>query len=274
MLVLAEKGNYIEEILKAEGLNFSVSGALEKLENYDVVILPKTNVSKEQADILNKYVKNGGSLITFQPGNELSSLHGLRLLSDSISEGYIKIDTNSEMSKGLPGETLQYHGTATKYKTDRASVVAQLYATSNNATQHPAVAYRKYGKGQAIAFAYDLPLSIILTRQGNYRNAGIEKDGIKGLRAMDLFTDGWVDTSRNITNQADEQMRLLSRCIRYLAKKPLPSLWYFPDTLKTLVTLTNDGEYSDEKDIEPQFADIESKKCKHELIRFNCKQNI
>ena len=40
--------------------------------------------------------------------------------------------------------------------------------------------------------------------------------------------------------------------------KPLPRLWYFPDTLKCLVTLTNDGEYNDEKDFESQFRDIDS----------------
>jgi hypothetical protein len=40
--------------------------------------------------------------------------------------------------------------------------------------------------------------------------------------------------------------------------KPLPRLWYFPDTLKCLVTLTNDGEYKSEKDFEPQFSDIDS----------------
>jgi hypothetical protein len=77
---------------------------------------------------------------------------------------------------------------------------------------------------------------------------------------MDLFTDRWVDTSKNIFNQADEQMRLLTHCIEFVTSKPLPRFWYFPDTLKTLVTLTNDGEYSDEKDIDQQLADVEAKK--------------
>lgn len=65
---------------------------------------------------------------------------------------------------------------------------------------------------------------------------------------MDLFTDGWVDTLNNVINQADEQMILLSHCIEHMSSyvKPLPRLWYFPDTLKCLVTLTNGGEYNDE----------------------------
>ena len=73
-----------------------------------------------------------------------------------------------------------------------------------------------YGKGSSVAFLYDLPRSIVYTRQGNPRFAGIEKDGIPGLRGMDLFTDGWLDNSNNTINQADEQMMLLSHCIEEL----------------------------------------------------------
>jgi hypothetical protein len=88
----------------------------------------------------------------------------------------------------------------------------------------------------------------------------MEKDGIPGLRSTDMFTDGWVDTLNSKINQADEQMVLLSHCIESLLadKMPLPRFWYFPDTLKCLVTLTNDGEYKSEKDFEPQFCDVDS----------------
>jgi hypothetical protein len=30
---------------------------------------------------------------------------------------------------------------------------------------------------------------------------GREMDGITGIRAMDMFTDGWVDTSKNTLNR-------------------------------------------------------------------------
>jgi hypothetical protein len=44
----------------------------------------------------------------------------------------------------------------------------------------------------------------------------------------------------------------------YPHTKPLPRFWYFPDALKCLVTLTNDGEYKSETDFEPQFRDVDS----------------
>ncbi len=254
VMILAEKGNYIEEILRAEGLNsFESSTIINASIPYEVVIVPKATLSDSQVQNLQQYVQQGGRVIAFHPNAELAERFGLKLSDNVIRNGYLSINTSNKIGKGLAAASLQTHGSAQGFSGKKLTTIATL---NNNL---PAVVSIRSGKGQIIAFAYDLPANVMLTRQGNPKSAGIEKDGIRGLRAMDLFTDGWVDTSKNRLNQADEQMRLLTRCIRSLANKPLPSLWYFPDSLKTLVTLTNDGEYSDEKDIEPQFADIEAK---------------
>jgi hypothetical protein len=55
-------------------------------------------------------------------------------------------------------------------------------------------------------------------------------------------------------------MALLTNCISELSKytKPLPRFWYFPDTLKCLAVLDNDGEDNNENDFEPQFRDVDS----------------
>jgi hypothetical protein len=132
---------------------------------------------------------------------------------------------------------------------------------------YAAVVTNNYMKGKTVAFLYNLPQSIVFSRQGNPSYAGVEKDGIPGLRGMDLFTDGWLDTSNSTINQADEQMVLLSHCIEKMLAdiKPLPRFWYFPDTLKCMVTLTNDGEYKSESDFEPQFRDVDSMGAKMSL---------
>jgi hypothetical protein len=180
-------------------------------------------------------------------------------MDDSLNNGYLALTAGPDISRGLTERPLQIHGAAKKYKMKGASAVAKLCNNPSEPTEFPAVTDHKYGNGHAMAFTYDLPKNICLTRQGNYQFAGQEKDGIKGIRAMDLFTDGWVDTANNTINQADAQMRLLAHAIEKLTsyKMPLPRFWYFPDRLKTLVTLTNDGEYSDEKDIDVQLADVE-----------------
>ncbi len=100
----------------------------------------------------------------------------------------------------------------------------------------------------------------MLTRQGNPLHAGQEKDGIPGIRAADMFTGGWVNPAGNALNQADEQMRLLSRIIETLTsrKKPLPRLWYFPGQARSLVMLTDDGEDSSEADLEAHLSDVKN----------------
>jgi hypothetical protein len=76
-----------------------------------------------------------------------------------------------------------------------------------------------------------------------------------------MFTNGWVDTTKNTLNQADEQMHFLAHCIEKITHNdiPLPRFWYFPDTLKCLVVLNNDGENTNEADFIPHFKDVESK---------------
>ncbi len=124
-----------------------------------------------------------------------------------------------------------------------------------------------YGSGHAAAFTYNLPESIVLTRQGNPDWAGAERDKVDGPTATDLFYP--IDRKRyNGTilkkyaiPQADEQMRLLSHIIEKFVeyKKPIPRFWYFPEQYKCIFIFTIDGEESRETDIDNEIADVQSK---------------
>ena len=185
-------------------------------------------------------------------------MFGIEDVTASIHSGYIAISDKNDIGKGLITQRLQFHGDGDRYVLDSGKEIAALLGGSD-ASASPAVVINTYGKGHAIAFAYNLPESIVYTRQGNPANAGLETDGILGIRAMDLFTGGWVDTTKNTLNQADEQMRLLTHGIEYMGSfsKPFPRLWYFPDSLKCVVTLNNDGEDSREDEFLKQFDDVE-----------------
>ncbi len=260
-------GFFTSEILKTEGFNefqadsFSEKITVTYLKNFDVVILTEFALTGRQSKILTRYVKEGGSLIAFRPDKKLSDVFGIRGKGGTVSDGYIAVNTSDETGKGIRAETLQFHGDADRYDLKGGREIAGLFKDGVTATGLPAVVMNKYGEGHAMAFLYNLPLSIVYTRQGNHRNAGLETDGITGIRAMDLFTNGWVDTTKNILNQADEQMRLLSHGIETMTgySKPLPRFWYFPDALECLVTLNNDGEDNKETDFQKQFDDVYSK---------------
>ena len=266
-------GSFTCEILKTEGFNeFQKHSLTDKitlkyLQGFEVIILAEVSLTTAQKEMFSRYVKEGGNLIAFKPDKTLSEVFGISYSGGTIDEGYISIDTGTGIGKGITHETLQFHGEADKYDLKAGKKIASLYKDAATSTEYPAVVVNDYGKGHAMAFLYNLPQSIVYTRQGNYRYAGQEMDGITGIRAMDLFTNGWVDTTKNMLNQADEQMRLLSHGIEKMSSytKPLPRFWYFPDTLKCLVTLNNDGEDSKEDEFQQQFEDVDSKGAKMTL---------
>ena len=263
----ADFGTYLAEILKTEGFNEFETDSLKGknvkksyLKRFDLILLAETGIGPGETDMIRGYVKNGGYLIAFNPHPELADLFGIISNEESISEKYLKIDTATVQGRGLSSRLLQLHVKTGSFALNGGKAIASFFQDKITYEAKPAVVSNSYKKGQAVAFLYNLPQNIILTRQGNPLFAGIEKDSIPGLRGMDLFSEGWVDTSNNTINQADEQMALLSHCIENLMsdKKPLPRFWYFPDTLKCLVTLTNDGEYKAEGDFEPQFREVDS----------------
>ena len=279
ILVLASErgfGTYTGEILKAEGLNlFQIESPpaqkmnLPYLGAFDVVILTEATLDAVQNTILTRYVEQGGNLIAFRPDKKLAKVFGLAAAQGCISDGYVKFEASHEIGKGLISDPMQFHGEADLYDLKSAAVIASLWSPSKNLTGKPAVTINRLGIGLAVAFTYNLPKSIVYTRQGNNRYANQERDGIKGIRAADMFTDGWIDTSKNSLNQADEQMRLLSRIIEWLSssKKPLPRLWYFPELNKSLVMLTGDGEDSPESDFDAHLADLKSKNVRMTLYQ-------
>jgi len=270
ILVLAtdrEFGTYTAEILKTEGFKefrldslASVRVNASYLKRFNAIILAESEISPEAQQMIRRYVIQGGNLIAFRPDPELAGLFGIVPEGRSLAEGYIRIDTAAGQGGGLVPGPLQFHGSADIYTPEGCTILATLYTDRATPAGSPAVVTHTFGKGHTAAFLYNLPKSIVFTRQGNPLFAGIEKDGIPGLRGMDLFTDGWVDTTNNIINQADEQMALFSHCVENLHgfSGPLPRFWYFPDTLECLVTLTNDGEYKGESDFESQFRDVDS----------------
>ncbi|MCL4295970.1 MAG: hypothetical protein KJ077_09595 [Anaerolineae bacterium] len=256
-------GRYLGEILRAEGLNsFEIIdvSALNAgiLSDHDLTILAETSLSAGQASLLNDYVNNNnGRLIAMRPDSQIKALFGLGSANGSLVDGYVRINTSAVLSGTIPGqglssETLQIHGTADQYSPSGGTVLAQLYSNASTSTSYPAVIAGS--SGRAVAFTYDLAWNVIYTRQGNPANAGVNTDGDLDefgnpiIRTIDLFQAAgggtpWVDLDRIHIPQADEQQRLLARLVRQLVGevRPLPQLWYFPGTAKTMLILTADA---------------------------------
>ena len=246
---LSPFSRYTTEILKAEGLNeflavdiTSVTASM--LTNYDVVILGEMTLSVSKASMFSTWVNNGGTLISFRPSSTLYSLMGISGTAGTMSDRYLLIDTSAGPGKGIVGTTIQYHDASDLYNLNGAASIATIYSSATTATSYPAVTIINVGAngGKAIAFSYDLPKSIVYTRQGNPAMAGVETDGQTPIRTDDLFFPNYVDMNKVEIPQADEQQRLLANIILQsnLGKKPLPKFWYMPKQYKAAIVYTLD----------------------------------
>lgn len=276
ILVLASDqdfGTYTNQILKAEGFNEFVSDSLSDrkvkinyLKRFSIIILGETVVTQSQTKMLSDYVNSGGNLIAFRPDKQLYDIFGISHTEDTVREGYIKINSLNETGIGLVAETIQFHGLSDVCKLNGGQEIARLYFNETDSSAFPAVVMNKYGKGKATAFTYNLPESIVYTRQGNPEWAGEERDKVDGPTATDLFypVNGetqWNNPAKIAIPQADEQMHLLSHIIEKFisTNKPLPRFWYFPDHYKCIFIFTIDGEDTPESDINNEIIDIQGK---------------
>jgi hypothetical protein len=266
-------GPYLGEILRAEGLNAFDQVALAnvtaaQLAQYDLAILVQTPLTSAQASMLTGYVSGGGALLAMRPDPQIASVFGLSGASGTLSNGYMQISTAATFNGAAPGaglttSTLQIHGDTDLYGGVTGTMVARLYSNATTSTVYPAVVAANYGSGQAAAFTYDLPSNIALTRQGNPANANIDVDGDYLVRTVDLFqTVGggapWVDRDRIPIPQADEQQRLFARLVQQFVgrRRPLPQLWYFPGTAKSMLVYTSDAHWNSYSDYATLISDL------------------
>lgn len=260
LITHGDYGAYLGEILRAEGLNLFDQVAItgmnaSLLAQYAVVILGPGSLTLGQVAELRAYVNGGGRLLAVRPDAQLADLFGLGASVGGLSDGYLKISDTDSFDGGTPGaglttQTLQIHGQADQYVLAGGVKLATLYTNAATSTPYPAVVGNLYGSGRAAAFLYDLGKNVALTRQGDPGNAGIDVDGDGVVRAFELFWKWsndhttripWVNLDRVPVPQADEQMRLFSRLVRQLVNQPLPQLWYFPGSTRTMLVLTGDA---------------------------------
>jgi Bacterial Ig domain len=266
-------GNYLGEILRAEGLvafktielTLLMRGAdpISFLNTFKLVLLAETLLLPEQLLLMRDYVSGGGNLIAMRPDPALADLLGLSLAGHRPEElgqpQFFAFETSFGPGIGIQSGPLQYHGDADLYGLAGATAVAHLWQSIGVPSVSPAVTVNTFGSGTAAAFTFDLAKSIVLMRQGNPQWKDSEGDGVNKIlpsptntyppdeyRPMDMFTrlDGriWFAPECLPIPQADEQQRFFANLILTMIGQPVPRLWYLPSAHKTLIINTGDGE--------------------------------
>ncbi len=237
----APYGNYLAEILRAEGINSFATAQLSTLplgtlDDYRLAILAETTLSAAQATMFTSYVSGGGRLVAMRPNALLNGLLGITSTAGTTTNGYLEI-VQSGPGAGLNAATLPIKGTATNYAlAGGAAVVGRLFSDNDSATAFPAA----HRFNNTATWSFDLARSVAFVRQGDPANTG-EQDGLEKVRTSDLFF-GEIDKARVNIPHADIQMRLFARVIESLLEgsTPLPRLWYFPGASRTLMVVTAD----------------------------------
>ena len=250
-------GRYQVEILRSQGYtSFKAADITEveanpaMLNNYDVILLGQMKLNASDVSLLTAWTTKGGTLIAQRPGSLLYPLMGITS-SDSIADNYkntyLLVDTTAgKPGAGIVGQTIQYHGVADLYNMlPGTTSLATLYSSATVPTSNPAITSVSIGAngGNAIAFAFDLAKSVVLTRQGNLAWAGQSRDGQTGpVRSDNLFYPDFVDFDKIQIPQADELQHLLTNIILLdnLHRKPLPHVWILPRGLKAAIVMTGD----------------------------------
>lgn len=235
-------GGYLAEILRAEGINSVDVTPLATLNPSilaaaKLVVLSETPLTSPQAGLFSDYVAAGGRLVAMRPDTALAGVLGVTVAGGTTNDGYTLIN-QAGPGAGLQAVTLPFKGAATHYALAGASSIASLYSSRTAATGLAAVV--RFNR--TATWSFDLARSTVYTRQGDPLLAGQERDGIAPYRTTDLFY-GRIDLERVDVPHADVQMRLFARVVADLLADamPLPRLWYFPGTAKTMFLLTADA---------------------------------
>jgi Domain of unknown function (DUF4082)/Bacterial Ig-like domain/Bacterial Ig domain/Secretion system C-terminal sorting domain len=248
---------YLVEILRAQGYTAfkavdisEVEATPAMLNSYDVILLGQMNLNSTDVSLLTAWTTAGGTLIAQRPSSLLYPLMGITSsgsIVDNFTNTYLLVNTTTGLpGAGIVNQTIQFHGVADLYSMQTGTTsLATLYSSATTATPNAAITSVNVGTngGKAIAFAFDLAKSIVLTRQGNTAWAGSSRDGQTGpTRSDNLFFPNYVDFNKIQIPQADEQQHLLTNIILLdnLHNKPLPHLWILPSGLKAAVVMTGD----------------------------------
>jgi hypothetical protein len=252
-------GAYLPEILRAEGINtFDVVqlSAIDAptLGAAALVVLAETPLTAPQATLFSNYVAAGGRLVAMRPDPQLAGVLGIGFAGGTVGNGYLLVN-QSGPGAGLQNLTLPFKGLADQYTLAGGTAVADLYSTRTLSANRPAVV--KFNR--TATWSFDLARSTAYVRQGDPAFAGLDRDGQAGYRTNDIFYQT-IDLERVGVPHADVQMRLFSRVVADLLadSRPLPRLWYFPGTNRTVLIPTGDSHSGNPGPYASLIAKVES----------------
>ena len=246
---------YVGEILKTWGLALFETVGPDGLAALDpsrthVVICPASPRTERLAAELLRYAERGGTVVCFLPQGQLASAAGLRPMGDKPLPAVLRM--TAFPAAGAAGELLPVVGAAQTYEaSERAAVLAYLSDPERYEGESVGIVENKVGDGKIVAFAFDLPLCVLLERQGRPGGAEAIPSGDSCARP----SHGAVETpsAAGWAPFADLLARLLVDLVRRYSALPLPLLGHLPGVAPTLLLYSGDEDAAEVAHVDAQL---------------------
>jgi len=212
-------------------------GGLDPSES-PVLVLPAGNAELEAAVVA--YVERGGCAISILPRGAAATALGIE--SREEKEPPLRLRLTGPRLAGVTGESLPVVGPAETWSIPTgADAIGFLHCPGQDEGESVGLLGRQVGAGTLLGLAFDLPLAVLLLRQGDPRNqerrSQFEAPMRPTLLACQLGPEepGWIP-------YADLLGRVLVDLVRGLHPAPLPLLYHLPGTAPGILVYSGDED--------------------------------
>jgi hypothetical protein len=244
----ADLSGYIAEILKTWGLplyDIVEPSAIRDLDpaQTPVLILPaSSDLAGCDSDVL-AYVRGGGTALAFLPETALAREAGLE--TTGPKQGHLRLRVTRDPAPGLDGELLPVVGRAHNVVPgEGVSALGYLSHTDRFEGETVGITESPVGAGRIISFAFDLPLAVLLLRQGDPNLAEVIPEADQCARPSHLAVDigpndaGWVP-------YADLLALLFVDMVKRWLPAPVPVLSHLPGEAPGILLYSGDEDNAD-----------------------------
>ena len=239
---------YVAEILKTWGLPLygivepSAVGGLDPAQTPVLILPASSDLAGCVPDVL-AFVSRGGTAVAFLPEASLAREAGLVTMGPK--QGHLRLRVTRDPAPGLDGELLPVVGSAhDMVPGDGVTPLAYLSHADRYEGETVGITESPVGAGRIISFAFDLPLAVLLLRQGDPNLSEVIPEADQCARPSHLAVDigpndaGWIP-------YADLLALLFVDIVKRCIPAPVPTLYHLPGEAPGILLYSGDEDTAD-----------------------------
>ncbi|MBT4611609.1 MAG: hypothetical protein HOC05_16320 [Gemmatimonadetes bacterium] len=252
----AALSDYLQEVFSTWGLPLCRPIAVADVDALEPVTTPVLILpAGSDVDAAVEFAARGGIVVTMLPQGAVAAAAGLQRGTDK--ETPLRLRVVSEPLTGLAGELLPIVGRAANFSRidDDVRVLAYLTVPGSFDGECVGITERRIGDGLIVAFAFDLPHTLMMLRQGDPAKADVIPPGDNRHRASHLVCD-LGDTDAGWIPFTDLLSRLLVDLLLRRVHLPLPLFDHLPDGASGIVLYSGDEDRADVSANDTEFETV------------------